>query len=105
MRALARKQHAHRPAIADRRFLIDDLALPRAHHNDPAPRQPAAAFREPERFRVQRGGRIKLSRRLRGGGHGLLPFVFVIPGRDVVASPESITTIVSMDSQMRNCAS
>jgi hypothetical protein len=29
----------------------------------------------------------------------------VIPGRDNVASPESITTIVSMDSQMRNCAS
>jgi hypothetical protein len=28
----------------------------------------------------------------------------VIPGRDEVASPESITTIGSMDSQVRNCA-
>jgi hypothetical protein len=29
----------------------------------------------------------------------------VIPGRSAAANPESITTTVSMDSQMRNCAS
>ena len=33
-----------------------------------------------------------------------LTIAIVIPGRDAVASPESITTIGSMDPQMRNCA-
>ena len=71
MRALAREQYRHRPAVADRRLLVDDLALPGADHDDAAALQPAVALGLPQRFGVQRSGGIDLFRRVSGGGHGV----------------------------------
>jgi len=68
-RALAREQHRHGAAVSDRRILVDDVALARADHDDAAAGEPAMAFCQPERLRMQRGGRVDLLRRVGGDRH------------------------------------
>jgi hypothetical protein len=66
MRTFARKQHRHRAAIADRRILVDDLALAGADHDDAAAGEAAVGFGLAEGFGVDRGGWIELLRRVGG---------------------------------------
>jgi hypothetical protein len=52
MRALAREQHRHCAAVADRRIFIDDLALAGTDYDDAATGEAAVSFGLAERLRV-----------------------------------------------------
>ncbi|WP_312022751.1 hypothetical protein [Bradyrhizobium sp. 2S1] len=51
--ALAREQHAHRAAVADRRLSVHGGALSRADHDDAPAVEAAVVLCQSQRFRMQ----------------------------------------------------